>query len=119
MDADVRTAAHGRQRLPLGENLGVGTNADLEVLRPHALCDQGVLDRARLRRAGTEVTQVAADDGHDRLPHRLGLARVAAGLLLDDALEQAGHERDAARLDRLQVARRQQPRQRGIVMLGR
>ena len=52
--------------------------------------------------------------------HALGLRRVAARLLLDHALEHARDERDAGGLDRLQVARREQPRQRRIARaLGR
>ena len=42
-----------------------------------------------------------------------GLGRVSARLLLDHAFEHARDERDAGRLDRLQVAWREQPRQRG------
>ena len=38
--------------------------------------------------------------------------RVAARLLFDHPFEHAGDERDAGRLDRLQVAGREQPRQR-------
>ena len=45
---------------------------------------------------------------------RVGLRRIAARLLLDDALEHARDERHAGGLDRLQVARRQQPGLRGV-----
>ena len=44
------------------------------------------------------------------LPQAFGLGRVAARLLLDDALEQAGDEGHAARFHRLQIAGREQPR---------
>ena len=42
------------------------------------------------------------------------LRGVAARLLFDHPLEQARHERHAARLDRLQIARRDQPRLIGV-----
>ena len=52
MDADVGAGADRRHRLRLGEDLGVRTDADLEVLRPRALRDQRVLEPRRLGRAG-------------------------------------------------------------------
>src|SRR5262249_9760711 len=118
MDPDLGPGAHRRHRLSLGEDLRVGADSDFELLRPHALRQQRVLDGARLRGARTDVAQVAADDRDDRVADGLRLPRVAARLLFDDALEQTGHERDAARLDRLQVARRDQPRRSWIATPG-
>ena len=46
--------------------------------------------------------------------HRFGLRRIAARLLLDHALQHARHERHAGRLDRLQVAGREEPRRAGV-----
>ena len=110
MDADFGARADGRHRLSLGEDLGVWTDADLQVLGPHALGDQDVLEPARFVRAGPNLLQVGADDRRDRRSQAFGFAGVASRLLLDDAFEQAGHEGDAAGLDGLQVARREQPR---------
>ncbi len=74
----------------------------------------------------TCLTRAAsADPGFNdvRLPPRMpamrariasALAGVAARLLLDDALEHALDEGDAGGLDRLQVARREQARQRRV-----
>ena len=117
VDADVRAGANRGHRLTLGENLRVGTDADLEILGPHALRDQHVLEPARLVRARPDLLQVRADDRRDRRAQAFGSSRVAACLFLDDALEQARDEGDAARLDRLQVARREQPRR--VAVAGR
>ena len=50
-DADLHAGAHGRQHRRLGEDLGVGADADLEVLRPQAARLQHRLQRRGLRRA--------------------------------------------------------------------
>ena len=39
MQADIGAGADRRQRLAFGEDLGVGADADFEVLRPHARAD--------------------------------------------------------------------------------
>ncbi len=110
VDADFRAGADCGHRLTLREDLGVRSDANLQVLGPHALLDQHVLEPARFVRAGTYLLQVGADDGSDRRPQALGLPGVASRLLFDDALEEARHKRDAARLDGLEVARREEPR---------
>ncbi len=68
----------------------------------------------RLGRAGADLRQVVADHGDDFAAHGLRLRRVAARLFLDDPFQRAGDERDAGGLERLQVARRQEPRQRRV-----
>ena len=92
----------------LGEDLGVGADADLEILRPHALADEQRLQGHRLLRAGLEAGEVVADDGADLLADRRRLVGGAARLLLDDALEHRDGEGDPGGLDHLQVDRRQQ-----------
>ncbi len=110
MDADLGADADRRHRRRLGEDLGVRSDADFEILRPGALRDQRLLDARRLVRSRAHVREIVADQRDERRAHRLGLRRIAARLLLDHALQHARHERDAARLDRLQVARREEPR---------
>ena len=56
--APVPTEASG---WALGEDLGVGTDADLEILRPDPLRDEHVLEARRVRRTGTDVVQAVAD----------------------------------------------------------
>src|SRR6185437_12645337 len=109
MNADVGPGADGRHRLSFGEDLGVRPDANFQILRPDALRDERALDGIRLGRAGTNIAQVVADDRDDRLPHRLSLAGIAACLLFDHALEEAGDERHTAGLDRLKIAWREQP----------
>ena len=96
-------------RLRLGEDLGVGADADLEVLAPGALADQHLLQRHRLGRAGLQRRQVVADQpGHLGADRRRG-GQVAAGALLDHPLQHGDREGHAGRLQRLQIDRRQQP----------
>ena len=119
MDADVRPGADGRHRLRLREDLGVRPDTDLEVLRPRALGDQRLLETGRFRGARPHRSEVVADDRDDRAADALRFRWISARLLLDDALEHARHERHAGRLQRLQVARRQQPRLRGVARVVR
>ena len=109
VDADIRTGAHCGHRLTFRKNLGVRSDANLQVLGPHALFNQHVLEPARFVRAGTHLLQVRADDRGNRRPQALRLAGVTARLLLDDALEEARYKRDAACLDCLEVTWRQEP----------
>ena len=67
-----------------------------------------------LRRAGLDAAQVGSHDRLDLAARPVGQGRVALGALLDHALEQARHEGDAARLDRVQVGGREEPRPRGV-----
>ena len=68
------------------------------------------LEAHRRVRARPDLRQVGADHLADGAADRVGPAGIAARLLLDHPLEQAGREGHAARLDRLQVAGRQQIR---------
>ena len=109
VDADLGTGADRRHRLRLGEDLGVRTDADLEILRPRALraisaslsrappASPGARSRGRRRSARDQRPRTAS-----------ALRRVAARLLLDHALEHARDEGDAGGLDRLQVAGREE-----------
>jgi hypothetical protein len=108
--ADFGAQTHGGHRLRLGENLGIGTDAHLQILGPGALPDQRFLHLRGLGRAGTNLRQVVADHRDDFPAHGDRLGRIATRLFLDDALERAGDERDAGGLQCLQIARRQEPR---------
>ena len=50
-DADLRAVADRRHRRRLGEDLGIGADADLEIGRPGAARDQRLLQRLGLGRA--------------------------------------------------------------------
>jgi hypothetical protein len=75
-------------------------------LAPHAACDERLFDLHRGRRAGDQLRQVGADEPEDFAAQRVRAALVAAGLLLDDPLEQRDDERHARGFDRLQIDRR-------------
>ena len=75
VDAHLGAQTHRRHRLRLGEDLGIGTDAHLEVLRPGALPDQRFLHLRRLGRAGTDFRQVVADHRDDFAAHGNGLGR--------------------------------------------
>ena len=119
MDADLGAGADRGHRLRLGEDLGIGSDAHFEVLRPRALADQHLLQFGRLGRAGADRGEVVADHRDNRGAHGFRPRRIAARLFLDHPFERARDERDAARLDRLQVARRQQPRRLVGALTGR
>ena len=87
-----------------------GADADFEILAPRALLDQHPLQLHRLRRAGLRGGEIAADQPVDLGTDGGGRCHVAARPLLDHALQHRDREGDAARLDRLQVDRGQQPR---------
>ena len=114
MHTDASTQPHRGHGRALREELGVGADAHLEVLGPHLTPEEDVLDACGLCRAGTDAAKVRPHDGLDRSPRAVGQGGVAASALLDDALEQARYEGDAARLDGLQIARREEPRARGV-----
>ena len=109
MNADVRAGADRREHRHFGEDLRIRTDAHFEILRPRAACDQCLLDAIGLGGAGNDVRQVGAEDARQRGADFLRLGRIAACLFFDHAFEQARHESDAACLDHLQVARREQP----------
>src|SRR5690606_38244424 len=117
-DADLRADTDGGQHRRLGEDLGVRTDPDLQILRPETLLDQHLLRLGSLRGPGHDVADGTADDVADARPDLGGAGRVALGLLLDDAFQHAAHERDAARLHRVQVARREQVRPAGPAAQG-
>jgi hypothetical protein len=95
-------------RLRLGEDLGIGADADLEIGRPLALGDEDTLELLGLRRAGRDLRQVGADRRGHLLADRVGGGGIAARLLLDHALDHALREGDAGGLERLQVGGREQ-----------
>ena len=109
VNADVGTCANGRQHRAFGENFSVGADAHFQVLRPGAARDQHLFDTRRFGRAGHDVLQVVAQNAAELTPDGVGPAGIAAGLLFNDALEQAGDKGHAAGLDGLQVTGRQQP----------
>ncbi len=108
MQADVGAAAHRRHRLRLGEHFGIDAYAHFHVLRPGAAPLQFALQLQRGVRAGPQRRQVRSQRLLQGGAQRGGAGRIAAGLFLDDAFEQADGKRHAASLDRLQIARRQQ-----------
>ena len=114
MQPDLGADADPGHRRSLGEHLGVGSDADLEVLRPHAPLDQRRLQRHRLVGARHDAGQVETDALADLAADRVGGGRVPLGLLLDHPLQHAGGEGDPARLDGLQIDRAQEPGPRGI-----
>ena len=85
----------------------------------HTRCSiSASLSRAASGDPGRTARQVVADDRDDRLAHGLGLRRVAARLLLDDALEHARHEGHAGGLDRCEVAGREKPGRARVATVG-
>ena len=107
MQADRRPPPHGRHRLRLGEHLGVGAYADLEILGPDALGDQRGFYLRGLLGAGPDVAEALADHRADALADRLRARGVAFRPLLDHALQHGAREGDAAGLDRLKIVGRQ------------
>jgi hypothetical protein len=59
VNADVGARADRRHRLRLGEDLGVGADADLEVLRPQALGLQHSLTRAASAEPGCTLRRLS------------------------------------------------------------
>ncbi len=110
VNAHLGAHTHGAHGLRFGEDFGIGPNAHLQILRPHALLHQHPLEFGRLWGAGLYGAQVLAHDALDGLPNRLGLAGVTACPLFDHALNHAGDEGHPGRLEGLQVARCHQPR---------
>ena len=111
MDADFRAEPDRRHRLRLGEDLGVGSDAHFEILRPGTRVHERILHPLRLRRAGTHASSRSSPITATSDCRTLSaLRRIASRVLLDDALQHARHERHAARLDRLQIAGRKEPR---------
>jgi hypothetical protein len=107
--ADLLPETHGRQHGAFGEDLWVWSYAHLEVLRPDATPLKFLFRRGSLVAARFEREEIGADRPCHGLPNLLGAAGVSAGLLFDQALDQAGCEGDSARLDHLKVDGRKQP----------
>ena len=110
MNADIRAGSDRRQHRRLGKDLGIGSDADLKVLRPQALLDQHLLDLHRLRRPRLDGSQVLANQRHHLFAHGLGPRRISPRLLFDDALDQARSKGHARRFNDLQIAGRKQKR---------
>ncbi|MNT39215.1 hypothetical protein D3C72_1754430 [compost metagenome] len=77
---------------------------------PLAALDQFRLQPDGLGRSRAQTGQVGADQRAHPHAYRFRAAGVAAGIFLDQALQQADGEGDTRRLHRLQVARGQQAR---------
>ena len=76
MDADFGAGAHRAHRLRLGEDLGVGADAHLQVLRPHALRDQHFLQAQPPRASpGCTAPRLSPMTADHRLRARLRPAR--------------------------------------------
>src|SRR5258705_13667661 len=99
MDAYAGAQAHRGHGRALREQLRVGPDAHLEVLRPHALGDEHVLHAGGFGGAWLDTAEIGPDDGLDLSAHAVRQRGVAPRALLDDALEEARDERHAARLD--------------------
>ena len=114
MQAGLLAAADRRERLGLGEDLGIRADADLEVLAPRSLRHQHRLERHRLGRAGLQAPQVVADEAADLEADRRRGVRVAACPLLDHPLQHRDREGHAGGLDRLEVDGGQEPGPRRV-----
>ena len=112
VEPGVVAGSDSRHRLALGEHLGVGANADFQILRPGAGLHQRILEPHRRGRARLESAEIIAQNAHDLLARLRRAFTAAARALFDDALEQGFREGHAGRFDRLQVDRRKQMRAR-------
>ena len=108
-DSDLGAVADRREDRRLGEDLRVRTDRDLEILRPEPVVDQRLLERRRFRGAGDHRADGPADPAFEPLADRGGGLRVAAGPLLDHALDRRDREGDSGGLHHLQVERREEP----------
>jgi len=103
-DADLGPGAHRGQHGGLGENFGIGPDADFQVLRPEIFLDQVFAHLGRFFRAGANVGYRGADGLADLRTDAGGIGRAAPGAFFDDPFEHAVGKRDAAGLDHLQIA---------------
>ena len=87
----------------LGEDFGIGADGDLQILRPQSIGQQRFLQPRRLRGSWLHRTDIGADTALQGIAHGLRTGRIAAGALFDHSLDGGDRERDAARLDALQV----------------
>ena len=118
MQADGSPPPHGGHRLRLGEHLGVGADADFEVLGPDALRDERGLHLRGLLGPRPDVAEAVADHSADARANGLRPRRVALGTLLDHPLQHGAGEGDAAGLDRLKVVGREKVPPAGIGLRG-
>ena len=92
-------------RLALGEDLGVRPDADLEILGPHALRDQRLLERHRRGRAGLQLGEIVADQRRDLGADRRGRSASPRACSSITRSSMRDDEGDARGLHRLQVDR--------------
>jgi hypothetical protein len=95
-------------RLGLGEHLGVGADADLQILAPQTFGLQECLDLGGLGRSGDQIAQAVTDHPGDAGADFGGKRGVSSGAFLDHPFDHGPRESDAAGLDRLQIAGGQQ-----------
>ena len=98
------------QHRRLREHLRIRPDGDLEVLRPESVLDESGLEAASPVAARSDGAQVLADRVAEPVAEALHLAHLPAGAFLDDPFDGADGERDAARLDDLEVDGAQPPR---------
>src|SRR6185437_13146662 len=98
--------------LALCEHLGVGADANLEILRPGACFHERILKPRRRWRARLECAQIFAQNLDDLLSRLRCPLTAAARAFLDDALKQGLRECHAGRFDSLQVDGSKQARAR-------
>src|SRR3546814_7017520 len=79
-----------------GEDLGIGADVDLQILRPHAFGDQRLLERRRRLAARNDGADHRADLFLQRRADRARARRIAARALLDHPLDRREGEGDAA-----------------------
>ena len=110
METGVGASPDSRHRLALGEHLGVGADADFQILRPGAGLDQRVLEPHRRGRARLESAEIIAQHAHDLVARFHRAFTAAARALFDHPLKQGFREGHAGGFDRLEVDRREQMR---------
>src|SRR5690606_4312453 len=110
VEADIGTIADRRHGLALGEDFGIGADADLQILRPDPARDEPRLDGGGLVRARFQLRKIVADQPGNVGADRIGTFRRAPRLLFYHALQKRDDEGDAGSLYRLKVDRGKQAR---------
>ena len=103
MDADLGADTNRRHGLGFGEDLGIGTDPHLQILRPDPTLLQSLFKPVRCGRARHNRSQIAADFGVDGLADTCRGLGIALGLFFNDPLQHADHKGHPAGLDRLQI----------------
>src|SRR4029079_11438459 len=103
MQTGIGAVTHRRHGLSFGEDFRIRPDADFEILRPHVPRQQHLLELERFLRAGLELRKIIADEVADTRTNGKGGIRIAAGALLDHALQHRDGEGDAGSLDRLKI----------------